>query len=195
MVRGSYDLQKLRIQTGNRITANFRAKLGQAPGTSTEELDRDAQNILKQLKKSYKKIMDGILATPKPRGFKGDEVISDFTEFCLVRQYMELDRTEQEHFSRLEHVLNDFPLWTEYLKGVLGVGHTMAGVILSEFDITKAKYASSLWKYAGLDVVQSWELLEIQKTRGVPPENLIKKIPESLKENSEVFTLAFSNDI
>ncbi len=180
MVRGSYDLQKLRIQTGNRIVANFRAKLGQTPGTSEEALEKDAQLILKKLRDSYKKIMDGILATPKPRGFQGDEVINDFTEFCLVSQYMELDRTEAEHFGRLKHVLNDFPLWTGYLKNILGVGPTMAGVILSEFDIHKAQYASSLWKYAGLDVVQSWELLAIQKTRGTAPEDLIKKIPEVL---------------
>ena len=30
----------------------------------------------------------------------------------------------------------------------------MSAVIISEFDITKAKYASSLWRYAGLDVAQ-----------------------------------------
>ena len=28
MVRGMYDIQKLRIQCGNRVTGNFKAKLG-----------------------------------------------------------------------------------------------------------------------------------------------------------------------
>ena len=30
----------------------------------------------------------------------------------------------------------------------------MAGVVVSEIDIAKAKYPSSLWKYAGLDVAE-----------------------------------------
>jgi hypothetical protein len=33
MVRGSYDLQKLRIESGNRLVATFKAKLGHKPGT------------------------------------------------------------------------------------------------------------------------------------------------------------------
>ena len=33
MVRGTYDLQKLRIQMGNRIVGNFKSKLGQQPST------------------------------------------------------------------------------------------------------------------------------------------------------------------
>lgn len=28
LVRGAYDIQKLRIQSGNRIVGNFKAKLG-----------------------------------------------------------------------------------------------------------------------------------------------------------------------
>jgi hypothetical protein len=31
MVRGAYDIQQLRIQMGNRIVMNFKAKLGQEP--------------------------------------------------------------------------------------------------------------------------------------------------------------------
>ena len=34
----------------------------------------------------------------------------------------------------------------------MGVGPAMAGVIISEIDITKAEYPSSLHKYAGVDV-------------------------------------------
>ena len=42
LVRGLYDIQKLRIQIGNRITANFKAKeLGQTAGKSEEELETE----------------------------------------------------------------------------------------------------------------------------------------------------------
>ena len=47
MVRGAYDLQKLRIQIGNRIVGNFKAKLGQAPGESEDEsLDAEGKKIM-----------------------------------------------------------------------------------------------------------------------------------------------------
>ena len=47
MVRGAYDLQKLRIQMGNRIVGNFKAKLGQAPGESEDDaLDAEGKKIL-----------------------------------------------------------------------------------------------------------------------------------------------------
>lgn len=40
----------------------------------------------------------------------------------------------------------------DWLRAQRGIGPTMAGVILSEIDITRARHSSSLWKLAGLDV-------------------------------------------
>jgi len=42
MVRSCYDLQKLRIQAGLRLCANFRAEIGQEAGESEDELPDDA---------------------------------------------------------------------------------------------------------------------------------------------------------
>lgn len=152
MVRGAYDLQKLRTQTGNRIAANFRSKLGLAPSDSEAELEKDGQKILKNLRARYSRITDGLVNLPSSRSFKGDEVISSYTELCLVAQYMEWDKIEKQHFRRMGNVLKDFPIYIEFLEGIKGVGPAMAGVIISEIDIEKARYPSSLWKYAGLDV-------------------------------------------
>lgn len=152
LVRGAYDLQKLRISVGNRIVGNFRAKLGQAPGEPTETLDADAQILLKDLKVRYRRIADALAKHPRARKFPGDELISSYTEFSLVAQYVELDEVEAGHFKRLGRILEDAPIYTEFLSGVKGIGPAMAGVIVSEFDITRARYPSSLWKYAGLDV-------------------------------------------
>lgn len=153
IVRGAYDLQKLRIEMGNRIVANFKAKLGQKPSTTEEDsLGDDAKHLLAVLRMSYKKLTDGVKVFPRRTGFTGDELISDYTELCLIAQYVALETDEAQHFRRLGNILEGFPIWTEFLKGVKGVGPAMAGVIISEIDITKARYPSSLWKYAGLDV-------------------------------------------
>jgi hypothetical protein len=95
---------------------------------------------------------DAIAEHPRARTFPGDELISGFTEFALVAQYVELESVETGHFKRLGRLLEDVPIYTTFLKDVKGVGPAMAGVIVSEFDITRARYPSSLWAYAGLDV-------------------------------------------
>lgn len=152
MVRGAYDLQKLRIQMGNRIVGNFKAKLGQKPSEKEQELDSEGKKILADMRVSYRKIADGVKSFPRQATFKGDEVISSYTELCLIAQYVELESSERSHFRRLVSVLQEYPIYNEFLEGVRGVGPAMAGVIISEIDITRARYASSLWRYAGLDV-------------------------------------------
>ena len=152
IVRGAYDIQQLRIQMGNRLYANFTAKLGKKPGEKEETLDVDAKELLDDLRVTFKKITDGLKKFPKQATFKGDGVISNFTELCLVAQYVGLEKHEEEHFKRLGQILRDYPVFTEFLEGVNGVGPAMGGVIVSEIDIAKARYPSSLWAYAGLDV-------------------------------------------
>lgn len=153
LVRGGYDLQKLRIQMGNRVVANFKARLGQKPGMPEEELDDESLDIIKDIRARYRKMMDSLAGKfPKPADFTGDEVISSFTELCVIQSYVETEAAEKANFKRVESALEVFPIYTEFLRDVRGIGPMMAGVIVSEFDIRRAKYPSSLWAYAGLDV-------------------------------------------
>ena len=80
MVRGAYDIQKLRIMMGNRIVGNFKAKLGQRPGMSEEELEEAEKTILNTLRASYKKITDGVTTLPRQATFKGDEGLNWVSE-------------------------------------------------------------------------------------------------------------------
>ena len=152
LVRGIYNIQKLRIQMGNRLVGNFKVKLGQAPREPESTLDKKGETLLKQLRADYKKITDGIQALPTFKKFKSHGVIDTYTELCLVSSYDNLEKEEKAQFKYLDNALKEHEIFTQYLKKVKGIGPAMAGVILSEIDITKAKYPSSLWKYAGLDV-------------------------------------------
>lgn len=154
IVRGAYDIQKNRIQTGNRLVANFKAKLGQAPSEKEDTIDADGQQLLANLRRSHKLLTEGVATFPRQATFKGDEVISSYTELCLVANYLELEDQEKTHFRRLGNILKDYPIYNNFLAGVVGVGPAMAGVIISEIDITKAEYPSSIHKYAGLDVAK-----------------------------------------
>lgn len=152
LVRGAYDVQKLRIEMGNRIVANFKAKLGQKPGKKESELDTKGKALLADLRSRYKKLTDGVKTFPRPTAFDGDEVISTYTELCLLAQYVSLEEAEDQHFRRLGKVVEGFEVWDKFLADLKGVGPAMAGVIISEIDIHKARHPSSLWAYAGLDV-------------------------------------------
>ena len=153
VVRGTYDIQNLRIQTGNRIVANFKARLGQAPSEKEETMDKEAKDILANLRKEFDRITDGVAIFPRASSFKGTELISSYTELTLMDEYLALEKAEKNSFKRLGHILKDFGVWTEFLEGIRGVGPTIAGVIVSEINIYAAEYPSSIHKYAGLDVV------------------------------------------
>ena len=152
-VNGFYSIQKTRIRVGNNIVANFKVKLGQEPSSPESDLDADAKLLLKNLRESYKKITDGV-ATMTPRKFKEDGLVSDFSEYCLVKQFIDLDEAEKSAFKQIKYAVRDFDIYRNFLEDVKGVGPTMAAVIISGFDIHKAEYPSSLWAYAGLDVVK-----------------------------------------
>jgi hypothetical protein len=154
LVRGTYDIQSLRIMTGNRICANWHVRNGCKPGQKQEEMsDKDALKILNKIKESYSRITDGLADLPKKGKFESDVYISSYSELIMVDNYMELLRQEKKSIAKLKCLLEDFPVYTEYLKDVRGVGPAMAAVIISEMNIYRAKYPSSFWAYAGIDVV------------------------------------------
>lgn len=182
LVRGVYDIQKLRIQMGNRIVGNFKVKLGQEPGHGEAEMDKEGKEILKRLRASYNKITDGVTNIPTLKKFEGDEVISSYTWFCLMHQYNNLELQEAEHFKKLSSVLKTYPIYTEYLQDIKGIGPAMAGVIVSEIDITKATYASSLHMYAGLDVAPDGQGRSRKKEHLVDREYINKEGEPAIKK-------------
>lgn len=152
LVRGAYDMQKLRIEIGNRLVANFKSKLGQEPSKKEEEMsDSKAKFMLKQLRGEFKRITDGVTKI-RMKSFKGQELISSYAEFALVGQYENLLLFEEDAFSSIKMLLAEIPIYYEFLEKVKGVGPAMASVIITEFDIHKAEYPSSFHRYAGLDV-------------------------------------------
>lgn len=161
MVRGAYDLQMLRMQCGLRLCANFRAKLKahedetEEEISETGELSEEAESMITMLKASYKRLTDGVARNrtlPSESGFIGDELISTYSELILVDQYRRIEDDEVSSFRQLQSILNNIPIYSEYLSTVKGVGPAMAAVLITGFDIHKATYPSSFWMYAGLDV-------------------------------------------
>ncbi len=51
----------------------------------------------------------------------------------------------------LNKVLHRFPIYTEWLSNVKGVGPIAAGWVIAEYDIHKASTVSKLWQFTGLN--------------------------------------------
>ena len=60
-------------------------------------------------------------------------------------------KQETEIENALKKVLKRFPVYTEWLLGVKGVGTIAAATIIAEFDIHVATTVSKMWQYAGLN--------------------------------------------
>jgi hypothetical protein len=183
MVRSGYDLQGTRIQCGARITATFKLKLGQKPDGMTEaQLASEDKKILETLRENYKRITDGIVMEgrdyiegklPTQKKFVPAGLITEYAELIMVDQYMTLLSAEDQQFNKLEKLLKGIPIYDNFLSQVVGCGRAMSAVIISEIDIHKAEYPSSLHKYAGLDVCRIGKYTdELGKEHTVPADEI-----------------------
>jgi hypothetical protein len=210
LLRSTYALQKMRIQTGNRLVGSFKVKLGFNPGEpekdengkvkklkipkelmddiqskyeNVSEKDDVATIVLKALHTDFKKITDGVVKSkvkpeyfiniqvddstddepveflnlgkreiPPIKKFRPNGIITNYTELCLVDQYLKLETDEAVHFRRMESVLTEFPIYNEFLSKVKGIGPAMAGVLVSELNIFRCNTPSAALWYSGYGV-------------------------------------------
>ena len=61
LVSGFYDVQKLRIQTGNRVVASFNKSMGQEPGMAQKDMDKETTKLIEKLRNEYKLITDAYI--------------------------------------------------------------------------------------------------------------------------------------
>ena len=156
LVRSLYDVQKQRIEIGNRICAEIKARLGQQPSQSETVLEAEAKKYLREARKEFKRITDCFVLTRANVYLKVQysdyEIITDAAMLIFVELY-EQQLDHEEHMAKvIAKLVQQHGLWGAFLEGVPGCGPLMSAVILTEFDIEKAERISQFWKFAGLDV-------------------------------------------
>jgi hypothetical protein len=77
--------------------------------------------------------------------------LDDDDKAFLKRTGSGLNALEKEALKEVIRLIKYHPVWA-YLKEIRGVGPTMAGVLISEIDITRCNTVSQLWAYCGLAV-------------------------------------------
>lgn len=155
--RGAYDIQKLRVSMQLRIGAAWRKNMG-LESSQPEEENKMAEKIFKELRKNYDTIMEGMLELPSAKKFMSENLatglIKDYSDLLLMSHFFELEKAEKQILEKdLKVILQDFPIYTQFMEQIEGIGPAIAAIIISEIDIHKATYASSLHMYCGVDVV------------------------------------------
>lgn len=156
IVNNIYDLQNLRIAIGNRLVSAVNLSLGILKNNETEgEIDEVNDKMINLLKKDYQRLTD-LYADNKElvTQFGSEERITNLVVYNLVKQYLQMFEMEADMVKNLEMFVNKHPIWTTFLKDVKGCGPLMAGIILSYFNIHRARHISSFWAYAGIDTVR-----------------------------------------
>lgn len=156
IINSMYSIQQLRIQIGNRIVGNIKAKIaGESSPTDEQITDELEGKALKEITADYKRITDFLTIeknTLKKYFKKPEGIITEEVEYVLVDTYVTMLEKEELLSKQLGKVLKNYPIYTEFLEGVKGCGTTMSAVIISYLDPHQAKYVSSFYRYAGLDV-------------------------------------------
>jgi hypothetical protein len=147
-----------RAMTAEKTTTKERAKIRE----KTKEKERptftdiltvrmlvrtreDFQSMRKKMDNRIGRTADGEQQNVEQRTFR----LEDLEMFKKIAD--DAKEKEVECEKNLKRVLKRFPIWTEYLEGIKGVGTIAAGWIIGEFDIEKATTVSKMWQFAGLN--------------------------------------------
>ncbi len=122
----------------------------------TNENDRQAVRMLVRLREDFQAMRkrmdnrigrkaDGTAQNIEARPFRPE----DYDNFSSLA---DAAREQEKVIEKmLRQTLKRFPVYTEYLKNVKGVGEIAAGWIIAEYDIEKATTVSKLWQFTGLN--------------------------------------------
>ena len=79
--------------------------------------------------------------------------ISNIAVWSLVEDLIHYMDREKWYMGLVQAEVKQHPVFQQFLSKVPYCGTMMSAVILSSFDIRKARHMSGFWKYAGLDAV------------------------------------------
>lgn len=155
-------------KSGKKTEAAIKDEMAEL--AAKEKADKEAQKVIHGITADFKRLTDAV--AEKRLSEKrlselvsgGDQInyIKDMATYKFAQLYMNLLQSEADAIKVLAMEVEKHPMWDGFFKDVRGCGPVMAGICLAYFDISKARHCSSVWKYAGLDVVyngekDSWE--------------------------------------
>lgn len=119
LISGYYDIQKLRISTGNRIVQSFNIQMGQKPSTSQEDMEKEAQSMISTLRKEFSRITDaytyGSYVIKRKKGSGGEEKVIEVTKSKSIKNIIEqLNANEDSEIVLIKNKM-DYDLMSTYI--------------------------------------------------------------------------------
>jgi len=156
LLEGYYDIQKLRIETFNRIVSYLTPRTRETYGIRIEdesqyEIESQSYNASRGIGETHHN-----LATQLKPSEIAREMITGKREAppelqLLIWYHNNLYATEKELAKKLDMWSRDHPLRTHFLNQVQGIGGILAsGIIAWLSPISRFPNISKLWKYSGL---------------------------------------------
>ncbi len=82
---------------------------------------------------------------------KNQKIILPEEDQKIIGRLHDVTKQQMKEIDKIiKKEITAFPIWNEFLKDVHGISHISAAILISQIDIEKARYASSLWKYCGI---------------------------------------------
>lgn len=154
-VRAAYDAQRLRVQTGLRIVILHKKRLGMEVPGAKSSLDNEDYTLLDTLSNDLADTYGVNGNLPPINRFSGRGLLLSYSEALAMHNYVTLLEYERKAMSSLQSVIAGIPIYERFFSKVVGCDAAMAGALITEIDITKAEYPSSIHRYCGLDVVHT----------------------------------------
>ena len=135
LVNSYYDIQKLRVASGNRLYAVFSGIL---PNTSFNDIIKIVTTehaIISN--ENVKKVNFHLM-----KSFGTIKAIRSLTDFNLVNTYIGLCDMERSIEDSIKTTVKEHPLSDTFFKNVLGCGPIMSAVCLAYFDLKHSPSAS-----------------------------------------------------
>jgi hypothetical protein len=172
-VRYFYDLQKLRIASGNRTADpdDYKIVPDKKDPTKSKKVKKNVSRA--QMDEALMSVIHSVRGTLKneeeselEEGEKpAPPTLDEEDRLYLQRQNRVLMSLEADTLERIKTALKAVPIAT-WLLEQKGIGPTLAGVLVSEVDITRCNTPSALWAYAGLHCDQETGMA-VRRKKGV----------------------------
>lgn len=143
-LRAAYKIQNLRVKLWLQILAKLKMDNPEVEDEIKAKITtpRKLERVLLKEYNSFEEI--------NVEGYAGKRYIRDDLFFIMVQAHFNLHQQEERMFKVIGKLISDHPLF-EYIKTIHGCDEATTAILLSEIEISKSKYISSLYLLSGLD--------------------------------------------
>lgn len=160
-----------------------RAKAGDKPTPTERPTNQDvaALRMLVRAREDFqamRKAMDNRIARKangESQDLIEDRYFHDYDRVIFEGIADESRQKEKEIEKQLQKILSRFPVWTDFLSQIKGVGPIAAGHIIGEININEASTVSKIWQFAGLNSGMVRGKKSIAITKKTDTSQLIKQ--------------------